>query len=314
MKNLMILSGGTSTAWHIADVLKKYYADKIHLIIGDINPPYLVHTSAIADDYVRVKPIKNVDYYSSMIQIFDEKKIDILIPLIDEDIVLFSCDNNDLKMRNILSTTAESRVIRTLGNKAYLSKRLGEIGIRSPRALHDAAEIRQGETYFLKKAVGCGSQGAQLINSDQALSYIQNDAWSVQEVCTCPEITVDVVYDSGVVYTVCRERMQIKLGVSTKCRVFYDEEIQHIMETIAENIDLPNVFCVQFMKDYDGNWSLIDFNLRSGGGTAISAAVGFEAVRYAAAVWLGEERRTEWLRKPDVDRFVVRTYNEIVTK
>ena len=86
------------------------------------------------------------------------------------------------------------------------------------------------------------------------------------------------------------------------------------MERIITQIELPSVFCVQFMRNHRDALSLIDFNLRSGGGTAISAAAGFEAIRFAAANWLGLSADPAWVPVLEQERYVVRTYREIVTK
>ena len=314
MKKVMILSGGTSTAWHIASVLSKYYSDKMHLIICDINPEYLVHSSVLADTYIQVPLIKSETYYEEMLHYLELHQVDILIPLIDNDITLFSRDNADLQRMGIYSTAPKAETISALSNKKNLSDTLGKVGVATPMCIDSVSKIKEEATYFKKDAIGCGSKGAEFVKGKDIL---QNGDWEnivVQEVCKPPEITVDVIQNHGEVYIACRERIETKLGVSTKCRIFYDDEIHEIMKKIVSVMELPTVFCVQFMKNTENNWSLIDFNLRSGGGTAISSAVGFEAVRYAAALWLGETADTAWLALPATDSYVVRTYSEVVTR
>lgn len=314
MKNVMLLGGGTSTAWHIAYVLKTYFSDEVSLTVCDINEKHSVHTSVLADHYIQVPLIKSPDYYQTMLSYLEEYQIDVLIPLIDDDILLFSRDNPDLLSREVLSTAAVRQTFEMLSDKRNLTQTLNQLGVPAPRVCADPRKIHGGESYFVKAAVGCGSRGALKMTGEEILSLPPDDARIVQELCVGPEITVDVVLDGKHPYTVCRERMEIKLGVSTKCRIYHDPEIQHILESIAHQLALPELFCVQFMKNHSKQWVLTDFNLRSGGGTAISAAVGFEAVRFAAADWLGLERSTEWLQRPTHSRYVVRTYSEVVTE
>lgn len=313
MKNVMILAGGTATAWHIAEVLQKYYRDEICLTICDINERYLVHSSIFADNYLRVPPIKSANYYETMLRKISEYQIDILIPLIDEDISLFSCDNPDLLSLRVHSTAARQTTFQALSNKRNLVRTLAEIGVETPQTIFDLRDLEPTSTYFVKNAIGCGSRGAARLSGAEIQKLRGGNDQIIQEICTGPEITVDAVMNGNAVHTVCRERIETKLGVSTKCRVYCDKGIQSIIQNIADNIALPDIFCLQFMKNADGNWTLIDFNLRSGGGTAISAAVGFEAVRFAAAGWLHKERDPAWISQLDRERFVVRTYSEIVT-
>lgn len=314
MKNVMILSGGTGTAWHISDVIKRYYAEKTNLIICDINPPQLVSTSVLADRYIQVPPIKSEGYYETMLSNIRRNHVDILVPLIDDDMFLFPSDSPELQAMNVLSTTAPKHVMEVLGDKSEMGEVLGDLGILTPRVIRDCTELHDDCMYFIKDAIGFGSRGAKQMRGSVIKKEIGLKGKVIQEMCSAPEITVDVVNTGINLHTICRERVEIKLGVSTKNKVYYDSSIQKKLEKVAKHFDLPRVCCVQFMKNNEGEWTLIDFNMRSGAGTAISAAVGFEAVRYAAACWLGEPQDEAWLNRPAKERYVVRTYQEIVTQ
>ena len=313
MKKALILAGGTATAWHIADVIRRCYGEELDLLVCDINPPYLVHTSVLADKFIRVPPIREPEYYQTMLKILEAEQIDVMFPLIDDDILLFPADNPDLKRLGVVSAAPPRKTVTALSNKANLQETLSRIGVRTPKVISSLSEIRPDREYFIKDKVGCGSKGAHTVLGKDISSL--SGTQILQELCGTPEITVDAVNDGGRIHTVCRERIEIKLGVSTKCRVFFDEEIQKIVEKIAASVELPAVFCIQFMTDPDGRWSLTDFNLRSGGGSAISAAVGFEAVRAAVGILTGLKTDvSECLRRPDTARYVVRTYREVVTQ
>lgn len=314
MKNVMILSAGTSTAWHIVKVLKENFSDDAYVVACDINPGYLIHSAVLADKFIQVPPIKSEGYYEHMLKIMDEEAINIVVPLIDDDICMFAGDNMDLAERGVRSSAPSRAAIDKCSNKAHLERTLSELGVATPRVFRKGEEIDMQRQYFLKDEIGCGSRGARLVFGEEAMQMLGVDGKVIQEVCHGPEITVDATNLNGCIHCICRERKEVKLGVSTKCRVFYDEEIQRIMERIAAKITLPTVFCVQFMKNAEEKWTLIDFNLRSGGGTALSCAVGFEAVRYAAADWLGLEPDETWLSIPKTERYVVRAYEELVTR
>ena len=117
MKKLLLMAGGTATAWHIANIIKKNFATNFYLIICDTNDPYLVHTSTLADEYIKVPPIASKNYYEKMLSIFKEKKIDIIVPLIDYDIMLFYQDNIDLSKIGVKSTAPLRETSEILSNK-----------------------------------------------------------------------------------------------------------------------------------------------------------------------------------------------------
>ena len=240
--------------------------------------------------------------------------IDVLIPLIDDDIGCFSNDDPDLNAMGVRSTAPSAKSVDALSDKGHLTETLRQIGIYSPRVFTAAEQMDPSKRYFIKDRIGCGSRGAATVSGREAIELVAQPGKVVQEIYYGPEITVDAVLDGKKVYTICRERKEIKLGVSTKCRVYFDKDIQSILERLTKEIELPSVFCVQFMKDINGEWVLIDLNLRSGGGTAISAAVGFQAVRFAAAGWLGLPRNLAWLKRPVGGKYVVRTYQEVITQ
>lgn len=309
----MVLAGGTSTAWHIASVVKEYFAEEIYLIICDINDRCLVHTATLADEYIKVLPIEDKNYYEQMLYIFDKKQVDILVPLIDYDIFMFYRDNDDLIQRHILSTAPEKDTTERLSNKRNMSLFLRECGIITPR-IFELSEISLEKEYFVKDEIGFGSRGARRIKGKDIVNLSGKQI--IQELCDLPEVTVDVVNSNGKIYSMCRERIEIKLGVCTKAKVFYDEELQKLIELIAKNINLPEICCVQFMKDSLNRWTLIDFNLRSGGGTALSAATGYQAVRAAINMWCGISTNIAQLLPQNFSekRYVVRTYREVLTK
>lgn len=310
----MILSAGTATAWHIAQVLRTYYAAHMRLVACDINPRYLVHTSVLADQFIQVPPIKDPAYRSAMLEHIRANDIDVLIPLIDDDIVCFSNDDPDLNAMGVRSTAPSAKSVDALSDKGHLTETLQQIGICSPRVFTAAEQIDPSKRYFTKDRIGCGSRGVAMVNGREAIELVARPGKVVQEICCGPEITVDAVLDGEKIHTICRERKEVKLGVSTKCRVYFDKDIQSIMERLAREVELPSVFCVQFMKNVSGEWALIDLNLRSGGGTAISAGVGFQAVRFAAAGWLDLPRELAWLKRPTREKYVVRTYQEVITQ
>ena len=312
--SVMILSGGTAGAWHMCQVLRAHF-EGVRVVLCDCNPPHLVAAALLADLCIQVPMICEDSYYQRMLEILDEEKPDLLIPLIDHDLLLFPQDNPDLLRRGIHSTAACKKSGEILSNKRHMCDFLKDIEIATPM-LYAADKVEENRFYYIKKAVGFGSRGARKQKGSEIRTGVIEDE-IIQEYCFPPEITVDALYTGKTLHCVCRERIEVKAGVCTKARIFFEEEIQETLEKIAAYIQLPALFCVQFMQDEGGRRLLTDFNLRIGGGTALSAAAGFQAARAAFMVWLDDgEPGEDWLKTPLPleERFVLRTYQEWVSR
>jgi len=311
LKNVLVLSGGTATAWNICNAFKKVGSSEVKLIVCDINPSWLVHSSALADVFLEVPPINSPGYYEHMLSIFKEYQVDIVVPLIDMDIRYFSRCNKDLKHLGIFSTAPQASTFDALANKKNLHKTLSELGLGAPR-IFSVDEIEDNIEYFVKPIIGYGSRNALKLRG-QDIKRMNLEDLIVQELCDPVELTADVFTVDSKVKCLCRERLETKAGVCTKARIFYDPEVEQTLQKIANHITLPEISCVQFMKNKEGKWVITDFNLRLGAGSALSAAVGFDIAQSAVAHWLNMPQKMP-LRIPDSEHYVVRYYQELVTK
>jgi hypothetical protein len=191
----------------------------------------------------------------------------------------------------------------------FLNKYLDSKGLIVPK-IFEFEEIQKNENYFVKPTRGFGSRGAQLLKG-KAIPY--NPELLIQEVCLKPEVTVEVYADEQRVEAICRERIEVKAGVSTKAKFFKDKEILNIVNQLANTIRFPLASCVQFMKNEANQWCITDLNLRLGAGTALSTAVGFDLTRAFLEKLLFDGHVDEFLKVPDSEKYVVRVYREIVT-
>lgn len=310
MKKIMILAGGTSTAWHIVNEIEKYYKDIVKVYICDTNPKYLVPSSKKCTKFIKVPNIKDKLYYKTMINILEENKIDILVPLIDFDLEIFSCDNADLKRIGVKSTAPKKDVVKLLSNKYNMSLWLNKIGINTPK-VYSIDEISEIEEYILKPKVGFGSRNITKCTGSE-LNKIYNEDYIIQEVCNSREVTVEIFKNDTLLKTICRERIEVKSGVCTKARIYNDLELHKKIKTIVKNIDFPTSSCIQFMLNSNNEWCVTDINLRLGAGTALVSKIGWQLARASLSIWLEtKEDCNSFFCKVNQDRFVVRVFEEI---
>lgn len=313
-KRILITAGGTSTAWHMCNIAKRYFDDKIEVHVCDINPREMVASSKIADVFHCVPKILDKDYKSEMLMLLRREKIDYIIPLIDLDLFIFPKDDDDLGKLGICSTGPLRSTVELLSNKYKMAFFLKENAIYTPD-IYDIANVCNEKEYVIKPRVGYGSKGIKVIGGSELRKREINENLIIQDRCNGgkKEITAEVFNAHDMVKVFCRERVETKEGVCTKMRVVNEPEIVGQIRKLVCLLDMPSAFCAQFMK-HNGHWNLIDCNLRIGAGTALASACGFQLTRAFFANLMNEDIFDAWFEVDDSIRAVVRVYQEEVMR
>lgn len=307
-KKIFLLAGGTATAWHLCNLIKNNFIDDFILYVGDMYNKDLIPASLLSDKYFQLPPIKESVYYNYMLNLLEEEKIDIIVPLIDTDLVLFPNDNPDLLKLNIISTAPNTNVMNICQSKSKISKLLGNNGIMIPK-LYNQKDIDPEKHYFVKPDSGFGSSGAAALRGKD-IDFSKEII--VQEVLQHPEITIEVFCKDDFLTYIFRERLEVKAGVCTKARFYYDEELEDTIHRINTLLPFPLASCIQFMKNSDNNWCLTDLNMRLGAGTALSSAAGFGLAAAFLSTLSGKNDYKNYFEKINDNQIVVRVYNEII--
>jgi len=306
-KTILILAGGTATAWHLCNLVKKNFADYFVMYVGDINDKNLIPASLLSDKYFQLPGINDPVYYDYMLNLLEDEDVNIIIPLIDTDLALFTGDNPDLLELNITSTAPSTETMNICKSKSKTGELLANHGIPVPKQ-YKQNDIDPEETYFVKPDTGFGSRGAGVLKG-RDIPFPEKIV--IQEILQRPEITVELFKKDDFWAYVCKERLEVKSGVCTKGRFFYDEELEETLHRIDPLLPFPIASCVQFMKNSDGQWCLTDLNMRLGAGTALTSTAGFGLASAFLSVLSGKNDFKSYLGKITDSSIVVRVYNEI---
>lgn len=316
MIKILVTAGGTATAWHIANVAKKYYPNEIVVQACDTNEPYLVPVSAIVDKMHKVSPTMNLNYPEDIKNIVLEENIDCLIPLIPYEGILFAEDSAFIQELNIKTTAASMKTADLLADKRNMYNTLSTIGIPTPR-IYRLQDISKDEVYLLKPRRGFGSSGViKVIGKDileKTNSYNLCDN-AISEYChdsDYDEITVEVYNGMAGLHVFPRRRIATKAGVCVKMEPVYNDVFLSYVQKLVKEIECPVAFNVQFLF-HKKEWKLFDCNLRLGAGTALSSAAGFQLTRAMLAELSGQVVQEEFFQvKPNI-KSVLRVYQEII--
>lgn len=317
---LWVTAGGTGSAWHICNMVNKYYKDEIELFVSDINQPFLVASSTLANHFFVVPPVKEEGYASYMYQLLKENEIDVIIPLIPWEQAFFSMDNPEFAKLGIKSLAPDSRTSDFLNDKISLGCFCEQEGIPTIRN-YSLEDWKQGKldinaTYFVKLKDGFGSMGAKKVSGVE-LAEEDFITGVVQEYCgegsIVNEITVEAFYSHEKLYTIARRRIESKSGVCTKAEILEVPEAREVIEKMLKRLAFPTVFNVQFVR-HNNEWKVMDVNLRLAAGTGLSYAAGFQLIRALLADLLGKDVPEEWFQTEKGIKSILRVYQEVVIK
>lgn len=284
------------------------------IVAMDINPAHLVTTSLLADEFERVPLSAATEFPAVLINVLKRYSVDTYLPLLPEEIVIAARLREAGELPDGLCLLAPSvRASEICGDKWRLSQRLREHGVATPRTSLTTDPFPAQE-YFMKPRDGTGSRGARRVRARElsSLGCAAEAGLILQEVCQPPEVTVDAFVDPERNWfrAVARERLEIKSGVSTKCRLFEDEILAGYAVKIGRALYLRGSFCFQVMRRGE-EWVVTDVNPRPGAATAMCSLVGndFFAATFALAWGLDVQ---QFFRPLDRDYFVTRQYAEFL--
>lgn len=269
MIRIAITSSGSSTGFGFINYLSKLAG--VYVISLDINPSYKVFASSIADEHI-VSPLATEDGYEQTIRkIVKERKIDYILPIHNLEI-------EKLSKCNDIEILTSSPNVNIINDKLACYDACLKFGIPAPKtwSQREAAALVGIDSLFAKQVRGVGSVGAKVVTQCEVQQF--DEDYLFQELCSGPELTIDCIASENNgdinVFSLCRERVETKAGVSTKAKVTTSKSINSLSQKIAVAFELKGGFCYQVMNNKDNELVVTDLNPRLGGGTALSQATG----------------------------------------
>lgn len=308
--NVLISPAGMAAVYHLTTIAKKHFADDIDIHLCDTNPRHLIAASKIATSFTQVKPFVDPNHRKEMLTIIKYKSIDIFLPMMEQELCLFSKDDLDLARLGVRCVSIYHTVIPLLQNKRLLLQFLSNHGIPVPREIKKN-DIRKNGNYFVKPIDGYGSRGSRVVSGYDVNPYFLDKTMLVEEYCNGPEVTIEIFNTKGFFSTICRERIETKGGICTKARIFFDPNLQMLAQHVCAVIPLPPAICIQVMKNSKNKWVVTDINPRLGAGTSMASAYGW-SLGSALFSHLLDRNPRQWFTKQKRETYVVRTYSDVI--
>jgi carbamoylphosphate synthase large subunit len=313
-KTVLVGSCGAGNAFSSLLALRRNWGNTIKIVAIDINPGYLVTSSLISDKYFQVPETRTSDFKEYLLDILINEDVDTYIPLMDDEIFVAAKLYEEGRFNEKLSLQVKNSKIANLCNDKYETFNwLTEHNILTPLCFKEIEPKQINEKLIIKPRRGFGSKIIRLSDFNNTSFNYNFEDFIIQQECDNPEVTIDVCFDKKNEFFcyICRERLEVKSGVCTKARLFYDKSLEKIALIIADNMGL-NSFCFQVMK-YMGEWAVTDINARLGAGTAMDLSVGMDFFSGMFAILWGENP-SEYFRPLQNETFVTRQYSDFLMK
>jgi len=279
--------------------------------LRDIEGLHLVGTGAENETFARpfldsfhLVPFANdPNYLDELKRIIKSERVDYVIPLVDEELMVISANANELGCKALVSPF---ETLWYTTNKARAYEVLTDY-------LPIAYEKSDVSTFpiFAKPYVGRGGKDTAIIKSAEELARFPAEKYVFQELLRSPEVSVDAFFDlrGRLVVAVPRVRSKIEEGISVEGEVFHDEALLSVVRDIASRLKFVGPVNFQFMRGKDG-FTLTEINARGSGGMGITIAAGADMPKLAY-----ELMRTGTVGKSSTFRTgVFRNFDEVLAR
>lgn len=210
-----------------------------------------------------------------------EKKIDVVIPTLDEGMLKWAQASGELEKKNIHVAISDTDVIDICEDKWKTYLFFAENNIPTP-----VSSLEQ--KYPLVKPRD-GRGGAGIVVTDETVDMT---GMISQELLRGTEYSIDVFcdIDGEPVYIVPRKRQAVREGKSTAGIVVKNEKIESIVRQICSSMKFQGVINIQCFDDEEKGICFTEINPRWGGGTALGVAATENWVTLLIETFVGKEK------------------------
>ena len=298
-----ITSFGSNTAIGVAKVLMSTYGN-IEIIGIDSNP--IDETTGYTyANYFHQVPLasKSSEYLVALNQIINYRKISVLIPIHDLELMTLS---RNLKEINCKVAVNSEQTIEICNDKLkanqYASKftKVPNYGIE---------EISRNTPVIIKSIDGVGSKDIKV--KEECLGEKVPKGFFWQDFISGREYTVDCYrsYIDDEFFAYPRVRLETKGGIATKSVGVNNAELKAISKSIMEDLGYRGVANIQFIEN-KGEYFFIEINPRFAGSGILAYSSGLNAPFWTIQELLGYQVDFNQV-KLDYEKKMIRFFNEV---
>ena len=269
--NVLITSAGGDSAIATIRILKSTTKHTIFAV--DCNQ--YATGFYLADQYFVVPRANDDSYIPKMAELVKKHKIDLVIPTVDEELLILFLNLKEIPCHIVLSPLSTIILCQDKLDTIQWLKKI----IPTPEIFPKLTDIKFPA--IIKPRNSRGSRHIFLVQNQiwakTIIEYLTSQQYSVsdllfQEYLPGDEYTVDLICDrkGKPLVIVPRLRIATKGGISTIGKTVKDNQIIKILKKIVAKIPFYGPVNIQFKKDSAGKLKLLEINPRTSGGIPIT--------------------------------------------
>ncbi|MFC1804506.1 ATP-grasp domain-containing protein [Candidatus Omnitrophota bacterium] len=293
--NVLVTGAGTVTAGNVIKALND--AGGFRVISTDINKREFVAYAYFSDKFYRVPRGDDKRYIARLIWIVKKEKVDVLIPIVDEELMPVSKSKKRFKGLGAAVVISGPKAIELCADKYKTYRFLNKHGFFTAPTYLPAQRHRLRRSDFpmmLKPRSGKGSVGLYKVFDSGGLTSLLRREKNVviQKFISGPEYTVDTFSDKrgNLRVAVPRLRIETKAGVSYKGETVSDRCLIKAAARIVKLFGIIGPANIQCIKT-KGRFCFIEVNPRFSGGLALTVKAGVNTPLMAVDLALGRQIR-----------------------
>ena len=251
----------------------------IDLMVAGADNSETAPALCFCDEVLQVCKIKDENYIPMLLEYCKCKKVDLVIPTIDTDLLVLSKNKDKfLKVGTKLFISSEDK-IQICRDKRDTAKFFDGIGLKTPFPFDDYKKYNLGFPAFIKPKDGSSSLNAYKVND---ASELETYAKEVPDYIIAPfidgtEYTVDAFcdFDGQPIYITPRIRLAVRSGEVLKTQIDQDAKIISETKKIISSFKPCGPITIQLIRQLStGDDYFIEINPRFGGGAPLSMKAG----------------------------------------
>jgi len=263
------------------------------VVVTDVNPTSpAVH---IADRWFGVPFATDPAYIDSVLDICTAERVELVVPTIDDELVLFGQAKERFESRGIRVAVSPALTSRICNDKFQTAVSFRACGVAvADTCLPGGLPASPIFPLFIKPRSGRGSVGAFPVSNarqlDFFLDYVADPV--VQEFLDGPEFTIDVLCDDRgkPLSIVPRERVVIRAGVIDRGRTVRDRGLTDLALSVVRALPFVGAVNIQ-CRVVAGRPVMFEINPRFSGGIPLTIAAGADFPRMLLQLTRGQRVR-----------------------
>lgn len=274
--NILVTGAGGASGMYAIKMLKESTNHRV--LACDINK--YSQGFYLADEYFLVPRAEDKKFISEIISAVKKYNIDLILPNVDEELLLFSMSADKIPCKTVISP---EETIKICQDKELLIKRF-----HSKVPVPDTEDLNY--PLIIKPRTGRGSRNIFLVRNNKEVEYLLNylkiqgikkSELSFQQYLTGEEYTVDALFDfsGNLLVAIPRKRMKTYGGVSVIGKTVKNEKIIEMVKKISKELKFVGPINIQFKDDCKKIPHLLEINPRCSGGLPITYKSGVNFIK-----------------------------------